>query len=92
MGDERPPRQIGPRATREMRRLAPQDQKPGNPIDGMLGCLMAGAWCFAFVYWLRLSGIVLLLVCGLGFILMTFGLILLGLSIGEALGGRHRHG
>lgn len=94
--DSQPPRHIGsmsPKATREARRLAlPPEQKPGNPLGGMIGCLVAGAWCLFFAYWFKLDGAFLFIVGGLGFALITLGLVLTGVTVGEALTGRRRHG
>lgn len=85
--DEYPPR---PLRQRQPQRPASPEQNPSNPIGGMLGCLAAGAWCLLFAWFLKPTGGMLWVVGGLGFVLVTLGLILAGVSVGEALTGR-RH-
>lgn len=87
--DEYPPR---PLRSRQPQRPAPPEQKPGNPLGGMIGCLVAGAWCLFFAYWFKLNGAFLLIVGGLGFVLITLGLVLAGVTVGEALSGGKRRG
>jgi hypothetical protein len=94
--DDLPPRPVRPRATQTQgpwRQVSPPPaRQPSHPIGAATGFLLAGVWAIFFTRWFALSGAILWIVGGLGFVLVSLGLIFAGMSVDALLDRRHPRG